>query len=376
MKKTLIWSLTVLLVFAIALPVFGCATTAETTAAETTAVVTEAETSAAVTEAETTAAETKEDTGLKTIGMAMLSSSIQVMVSWMAELNKIDQDYNTRSIWKSCDTDINKQFTDIDNLLAMGVDGMIIDPTDFKAIAPAVQKVVDAKVPVVISNATVDVPGAVSAVIDEQRASEEMGEVIAASINYKGLVCLIQGQIGNFANDNRTTGFKKAMDKYPDIEVIMAPTDWNAVKAVEVTENWLATYPKIDAIWGLDDSIVVPILETLKTKNRTEMKVFGLGSGVEGSFPALENGQLWANSAYGIQRIAWWEARTLYEVMNGRTENSSFDVAVVMTKENYDLCLQNGLSKDIKVLDIEGAKAALADPKGEFGIATVDPKYK
>jgi len=362
--------------FAIALPVFGCATTAETTAAETTAVVTEAETSAAVTEAETTAAETKEDTGLKTIGMAMLSSSIQVMVSWMAELNKIDQDYNTRSIWKSCDTDINKQFTDIDNLLAMGVDGMIIDPTDFKAIAPAVQKVVDAKVPVVISNATVDVPGAVSAVIDEQRASEEMGEVIAASINYKGLVCLIQGQIGNFANDNRTTGFKKAMDKYPDIEVIMAPTDWNAVKAVEVTENWLATYPKIDAIWGLDDSIVVPILETLKTKNRTEMKVFGLGSGVEGSFPALENGQLWANSAYGIQRIAWWEARTLYEVMNGRTENSSFDVAVVMTKENYDLCLQNGLSKDIKVLDIEGAKAALADPKGEFGIATVDPKYK
>src|SRR3712207_5579058 len=59
---------------------------------------------------------------------------------------------NVEVIEASADYDLNKQFTQIDNFIASGVDMIILNAVDPKAIAPAVKRAQDAGIVVIAAD--------------------------------------------------------------------------------------------------------------------------------------------------------------------------------------------------------------------------------
>src|ERR1041385_1892080 len=76
----------------------------------------------------------------------------------------------------------------------------------------------------------------------------------------KGQIAILLGALGQDINTNRAGGFNEVIAQSPNIQVVAQEStgNWEADKAVALTENWLTAYPDLDLIYGLSDSLTVP----------------------------------------------------------------------------------------------------------------------
>ena len=90
------------------------------------------------------------------------------------------------------DYDLGKQFTQIDNFIAAGVDFIILNPGDAKAITPAIKKAQAAGIPVVAVDTVAE--GADAAVTtDNVQAGVIAGQYIADRLKGKGDIVIENG---------------------------------------------------------------------------------------------------------------------------------------------------------------------------------------
>jgi ribose transport system substrate-binding protein len=70
------------------------------------------------------------------------------------------------------------------------------------------------------------------------------------------------------------------MQKYPDIKILDSqPAYWSTQKGLEVMENYLQKYDKIDAVWAQDDDILKGVLQAYKESGRNDIQLFLGGAG-------------------------------------------------------------------------------------------------
>ena len=83
----------------------------------------------------------------------------------------------------------------------------------------------------------------------------------------KGQIFVIQGLLGNTASNDRYEGLQKALEEYPDIEVVEDDTaNWNTDEALALVETWLNQYPDVGGIWCANDNMATGALQALDAK--------------------------------------------------------------------------------------------------------------
>jgi ribose transport system substrate-binding protein len=144
------------------------------------------------------------------------------------------------------------QVQQIQSFIMQKVDAIIIDPGSATALTGVIQEASDAGIPVIIVN---DGPVESQAELCYQinfDAVEQMsylGEWVLKQINYKGNVIELRGAMGDSFDAVAHSGFRKVLDKYPDVKVVAEIyTDWTGSKAQAELSSVLPTLPKIDAI--------------------------------------------------------------------------------------------------------------------------------
>jgi ribose transport system substrate-binding protein len=176
--------------------------------------------------------------------------------------------------------DPNKQANDVDDLIAQGVDVIVMLPIESAALSPVGQKIKDAGIPLVIVDrelendaATVVVKG------DNEGIGVNAGKYFVEKLNGKGKVVEITGPPSS-VTEQRGAGFKEAMDS-SDIEVIASQSgDFSTEKSLEVMQNILQAHPEIDAVFTQDDGMALGVLQAIKEAGRTDIQfVTGAGGG-------------------------------------------------------------------------------------------------
>ena len=70
------------------------------------------------------------------------------------------------------------------------------------------------------------------------------------SMGGEGQIFVVQGLLGNTASNARYEGLQKALEEYPNIEVVADDTaNWNTDEALALVETWLTQYPDVGGIW-------------------------------------------------------------------------------------------------------------------------------
>ncbi len=79
--------------------------------------------------------------------------------------------------------------------------------------------------------------------------------------------------------------------KATNIKVLdMKHANWNRDDGFEVMQDFLARFPKIDAVWAQDDDIAIGVMEAVKqAKRESEMFVVG-GAGMKGIIKCVMEG--------------------------------------------------------------------------------------
>lgn len=125
----------------------------------------------------------------------------------------------------------------------------------------------------------------------------------------KGKICVLEGLLANNANVDRMAGLQKALEEYPDIEVLDDQAgDWETGKALTITENWIAKYgEEIDGIWCACDDMAIGVVQALKAKGLNgKIKTTGV-DGTSAAVALVESGDLactianngWLQAGYG-----------------------------------------------------------------------------
>jgi ABC-type sugar transport system substrate-binding protein len=247
---------------------------------------------------------------------------------------------------------LNKQIEVFENLVQQKVDSIVVNTIDGKAFGPAFEKAKAAGIPILTLHTVV--PGAVAMLgFDEIKTGSEVGAFTVELLEQKygqpkGEVAILQGMLGQDANTFRTKGFTDVMDKYPGIKVVaMTPTDWDPKKGVEVTENYLVAYPKLDIIYGLSDGMTVPAANTVKNAGKLGPIRLVSVDGGDYALEAVKNGDLECTYLLGDVFVGYQYIKYGHMVAKGEKVPERILVkGAIVTKDNVDAAIK--LKKEMK----------------------------
>lgn len=150
--------------------------------------------------------------------------------------------------------DIGTEVAGVQQLIAQGVDVILVTPSDAKGIAPAVKKANEAGIPVFAVNNRVDTDSAEIVTFvgaDDVEFGRQQAKLLGESLPDGGTVAYMMGALGTSAQLLRKQGFDEGIKDFPNISIVEEQTtEWDAAKAVSLTQVWLGKYGSgdLDAI--------------------------------------------------------------------------------------------------------------------------------
>jgi len=170
-----------------------------------------------------------------------------------------------------------KQTADLEAAVAQGIDGLVISPNDAEALAPAIQGVIDADIPVVTVDRNVagDVPTLAHVGADNVEGGRIQGRYLIEILPDGGQIFELQGQPGASAAIDRHAGLDEVLSEQDAIEVVVSqPAAFARAEAVSVVESALASNPEPDAIVCANDDMAFGAAEVAQA-NGLDIPIIG-----------------------------------------------------------------------------------------------------
>jgi ribose transport system substrate-binding protein len=264
-------------------------------------------------------------------------------------------------LWKGPlkEDDSAAQITVVENMIALGVDGIVLAPNDRKSLAKIVDTCDAKKIPVVIIDSDVDTQSYKSFVAtDNQKGGYLGGQELARALGGKGKVVMLRYMEGSASTEAREAGFLLAMKENPAIQVVSDRQFGGATadSAQKAAENLLAGFKaadgslSIDGIFTPNESTTFGMLRSLENiRAAGKVKFVGFDSS-EKLMDGLKTGEIQGLVLQNPFRMGYLGVNTLMDVLNGKNVDKRIDTGVgVVTPASMNAPeLQETLHPDLK----------------------------
>ena len=197
--------------------------------------------------------------------------------------------------------DVSKQLSQVQNLIANGVDAIIVNPVDTSATTAITRAAAEAGVPLVYVNrepADVDKLGPKAAFVASNEA--ELGTLetkqICKLLGGKGDILVIEGQLTNQAAVQRTKDIHEVIAT-PDCKGMKIIAEWTAnwdrTQAQNLMTNWLSKGLKFDAVVSNNDEMAIGALQAMKAAGiDTKTAIVGGVDATQDALASMKAGDL------------------------------------------------------------------------------------
>ena len=166
--------------------------------------------------------------------------------------------------------DPNKQIADVEDLLAQGIDALVVSPGSSESLGPTLERVSDSGIPVIVWSTA---PGTDKYTAEVHADDPFFGvagmEQLAKDMGGRGSLIGLRGVAGNNVETDRWNGMQQVLEQYPDIELVGSDYgDWALDKGKQVAQNLLAAHPQIDGVWSSGAAMTVGAIEAFQEAGR------------------------------------------------------------------------------------------------------------
>jgi inositol transport system substrate-binding protein len=217
-----------------------------------------------------------------------------------------------------------KQSADIEAAISGGAQGIILAPNDVNALAPAVEAVIKAGLPIVTLDRRVDNTSLKVAHVgaDNVAGGRIMAQWLIAAYPAGAKLLLITGQLGSSPSIDRTRGIKEALSAAGDKYQIVAEQsgDWKREKGLTLTQNVLTSLgaQTLQAVVSESDEMALGALEALRSSGVSGVKVIGFDATPD-ALKSVQSGELAAT----IEQSPINQARTALRQLVGQIRNKT-----------------------------------------------------
>ncbi len=218
----------------------------------------------------------------------------------------------------SADYDLNKQFSQIDGFIASGVDMILVNAVDAKAIEPALQKA--KKAGIVVVGVDVAANGADATVqTNNVQAGEIACQYIVEKLGGKGNVIIQNGPQVSAVVD-RVNGCKTVLKKSPDIKVLSDDQDAKGSRegGLNVMQNHLTRFPKVDAVFAINDPQAIGADLAARQLNRKNIVITSVDGAPDIETALKSDTQVQASASQDPYMIAQKAVEIGHDIMNGK----------------------------------------------------------
>ncbi|MEH2051885.1 ABC transporter substrate-binding protein [Nostoc sp.] len=291
-----------------------------------------------------TSAETKVATGngkLRSVAFTVgdLSNPFFVLMGQAteAEAKKIGgKDVNVTVV--SSAYDLNQQANQIENFTASNTDIIIVNAADKSGIKPAIEKAKQAGRIVIAVDTGAE--GGVDATIttNNVQAGEVGCKYIADRLKGKGNVVIVNGPPVDSVTQ-RVSGCENVLSKYPDIKILSKNQNAEGSRdgGLRVMTDLLTTFPKIDAVFAINDPSGVGAELAANQAQRKDFFIVGVDGAPEAITAIANKDGIYAATATQNPRgMAEKAVQVGNDILNGKKpSNSTILIPVkLITKDN------------------------------------------
>jgi ribose transport system substrate-binding protein len=263
-----------------------------------------------------------------------------------AGASKASQELGVEVIWKgpAREDDRDAQVAEVENFVSRGVSGIVLAPTDDKALRLPVTDAMRAGIPVVIIDSGLDSEDYVSFVAtDNYKGGRLAGERMAEKLQGKGRVILLRYMEGSASTMERERGFLDVMTETPGIEVVSSNqyAGATAETAYQASENLLARFKsesgalEVEGIYCPNESSSFGMLRALQDSGLAGKVVLIGFDASEQMVRALENGEFDALVLQDPVNMAYLGVKTMVSHLRGEEVPERIDTGVTLvTREN------------------------------------------
>lgn len=242
--------------------------------------------------------------------------------------------------------DVNKQISDVENMIAQQVDVIIVIPQDIEGSAPVVSMAKEANIPIVICNGDVSDKTYTAFVgCTDQESGEILGTWFNENLEKGSKVCIIEGPMGQSGQVGRYAGFK-AVGTLDNFEVLSTQTaNWKRDEALALTEDWLTTYGNdLKGIICENDDMALGALSAAKAAGRTDIVIGGV-DGLDDAVAAVKAGEIGVSVLQDSAGQGAGSVKVAMQIAKGESFEQDTRIPFkAITKDNVDAYLKDGVS--------------------------------
>ncbi len=275
---------------------------------------------------------------LNAIGITLgsLGNPFFVALAKGAEAKAKEINPNVKVTTTSADYDLNKQFNQIDNFIAAGVDIILLNAADPRAIVSAVKKAEAAGIVVV----AVDVAAAgadATVQTNNLQAGQISCQFLADKIDHKGNVVIENGPQVSAVID-RVKGCKEVFAKYPDIKVLSDDQDGKGSRegGMAAMQGYLTRFQDIAGVFTINDPQAIGTDLAAKQLNRTGIVITSVDGAPDIEVAIKNNTMVQASASQNPYAMAQQAVQIGYDIMNGKKPENPMVLmpSTLITREN------------------------------------------
>lgn len=188
------------------------------------------------------------------------------------------------------------QSNQIDTAITQQFNAIIMAPFDLEASAPAIDRAVEAKIPVIVSALkTASKNYTSSIIVDDREGGKIIAEEMAKRLPNGGNLVLMEGPIGQSAQIERRAGVDAGLAAHPNLKLLMDKSgNWSRAEGQALMENWISAYPnQINGVLAENDEMALGAIEAMKAAKLDPEKVPVIAiDGIPDAKRAVDGGEM------------------------------------------------------------------------------------
>ncbi|MFG0332921.1 MAG: sugar ABC transporter substrate-binding protein [Maioricimonas sp. JB049] len=212
--------------------------------------------------------------------------------------------------------DLARQVALVEEMVASGVDAIVIAPADSKALVPVLKRAQDEGIIVinidnrldadVLADQGTNIPFVGP---DNREGARKVAEHLAGQLQQNDHVVVLEGIRTSFNGQQRRLGFDDAM-RAAGVEIVDSQSaQWEMSQASQIASSMLSEHPDIRAILACNDSMALGAMAAVKAAGRTgDVKIIGFDN-ISAVQEAIREGRILATAdqhgdqlaVYGIE---------------------------------------------------------------------------
>lgn len=283
-----------------------------------------------------------------TIGLSMYTLGAPYFAAQAASVEAAAQEYGMNLISVEAGNDLNKQLSDVEDLIAQGIDVLIFNPKDPLGAVPATRMATEAGIPVFIIDSSIDPSADFVTTVQSNNTQNgiAVGEWLAAQMGSTPVrMALLSGSPGNPVGEDRREGvFRgfvegslRANNAVNLTVVAQGWGEWATEGGLNAMEDILTAFSDINVLLCENDSMCLGAQRAIADAGLTDqILVLAAADAQKEALEQIAAGTYGATGLNDPALVARTAVDLVVEYLNGRRDfpRITYTPPMAITQEN------------------------------------------